>query len=58
MPIRWRLLVELTSDVTDGETWEDVVWRVKSELEKIRGEDKHIQHYHIMGKPTKCVELD
>jgi hypothetical protein len=68
---RWRMVVELTFDIKDGELEEkypgDVLKdfgdramaRMRPELNRIhKPHGGKFEHYHILETPTPCVELD
>ncbi len=53
---RWQVIFEVTLDIQGDESKYAALERAKEAMEKIRGED--IVHYHVLGQPSKVVEVD
>ena len=54
---RWQIIVELTTDIKEGENRHEALERVKKALEVIRGDGKELAHYHIVQPPKVCEDF-
>jgi len=59
---RWKVELEITfNPITignDEETSTQALYRLHPILERMLKREAQISHYHILLRPTKCVEFD